>query len=135
MRSRLLRAARFPSVLPYVCSHEALLVAPQFTVGRSFKGVIQIVFNSDGSRVATAGGDGTARLWDAATGQQQLVLRGHQAPVDSVSFSTDGKLVATSSDDESVRLWDAMSGELVRPSPARPSASGKLRSVPMANIC
>ena len=36
------------------------------------------VFSPDGARVVTASRDGTARLWDAATGAETAVLRGHE---------------------------------------------------------
>ena len=39
--------------------------------------VVQIAFAPDGERVATAGFDGTARLWDVATGKQLSRLAGH----------------------------------------------------------
>ena len=49
-----------------------------------------IAYSPDGTRIATAGEDGTARLFDAATGEQQLVLRGHAYLVTGIAFSPDG---------------------------------------------
>jgi len=60
--------------------------------------------------VATASYDNTARLWDAATGSERQVLRGHSNSMYSVAFSPDGKLVATASHDKTARLWDAATG-------------------------
>ena len=37
-------------------------------------GVNNVVFSPDGKYVATASGDNTARVWDAATGKQIFVL-------------------------------------------------------------
>ena len=37
--------------------------------------------------------DGTARLWDAKTGQERTVLRGHASWVFAVKFAPDGQTV------------------------------------------
>ena len=57
-------------------------------------------------RAVTGSTDGTARVWDAATGRQLLVLRGHRAAVSSVAFAAGGTRVATASQDGTVRIWD-----------------------------
>ena len=38
-------------------------------------------FSPDGARIVTASGDKTARIWDAATGKEIAVLRGHESEV------------------------------------------------------
>ena len=68
-------------------------------------------FSPDGARIVTASGDGTARLWDATTGQELAVLRGHEDEVNSASFSPDGARIVTASDDRTTRLWDATTGQ------------------------
>ena len=40
---------------------------------------------------------GTVKLWDAATGQEVLTLKGHTKSVNSLSFSPDGRQIATAS--------------------------------------
>ena len=42
----------------------------------------------------TASGDKTARLWEAASGEELAVLRGHEGAVCSAVFSPDGARVA-----------------------------------------
>jgi WD40 repeat protein len=65
-------------------------------------------------RVVTASFDKTARLWDAGTGTEAAVLKGHTTWVRSAAFSPDGKRVVTASDDSTARLWDATWVTLVR---------------------
>jgi hypothetical protein len=66
-----------------------------------------VAFSPDGSRLATASDDGTARLWDVASGKPLIVLRGHPAPVVAVAFSPDGSRLATAGADGTARLWVA----------------------------
>jgi WD40 repeat protein len=55
--------------------------------------------------------DNSARLWDAATGKEIAVLRGHRNAVNSVAFSPDGTRLATASLDQTARLWDGVTGQ------------------------
>ena len=64
-------------------------------------------FSPDGSRIVTASSDNTARIWDAASGKEIAVLRGHEASVDSAAFSPDGSRIVTASEDNTARIWDA----------------------------
>lgn len=65
-----------------------------------------VAVSPDGKFFATASGDGSAIIWDAATGKQSYVLKGHTAPLWGVAFSPDGKTLLTTSADTTARLWD-----------------------------
>ncbi|HTU92675.1 MAG TPA: protein kinase, partial [Gemmataceae bacterium] len=64
----------------------------------------------DGLTVLTGGADGTARLWDAFTGEVRATLRGHRGNVASVEFSQNGRVAMTVGEDRTMRLWDASNG-------------------------
>ncbi len=73
--------------------------------------VYGVAFSPDGRLLATAGVDGTARLWDPATGKHRRTLTGHPGQVWGVAFSPDGRLLATAGDDGTARLWDPATGK------------------------
>jgi WD40 repeat protein len=68
--------------------------------------VYGVVYSPDGSLLATAGKDGSVRLWDAATGAALGVLSGHGGEVNALAVAPDGAALASTSDDGTLRLWD-----------------------------
>jgi WD40 repeat protein len=66
--------------------------------------------SSDGRTLASASRD-RVTLWDTATQQTRLVLKGHQRLVNSLSFSPDNRTLASASSDGTVRFWDAETGQ------------------------
>jgi WD40 repeat protein len=76
-------------------------------------------FDFEGGRVVTASFDGTARIWDAASGKEIAVLQMYDSAVRSAAFSADGRSVLTVSGDKIGRVWDVtwaarMRGEELR---------------------
>ena len=71
--------------------------------------VNRITVSPDGARLAGAMADRTVRMWDASTGAQLAVLRGHTDLVMDVAFSPDGTQLASASYDKTIRVWQVTS--------------------------
>ena len=70
----------------------------------------------DGTLVVTASSDGTARIWNTATGAEvgKLLQKGN---IISALFSPDGSQIATVSEYNGLRIWDMASrSEIAAPS-------------------
>ena len=93
-----------------------------FMTGDASTKVEAVSFSPDGTRLATGGEDGSARVWDTASGKKLLEIRTdvptyvlHVSAVRSVAFSPDGTWLATSASDPQV--WDTSNGKSCWSSP------------------
>ena len=61
----------------------------------------------DGERLASAGGDGTVKIWNSKTGDVlQTIKNAHTDAALSVAFHPEGKHVASFGADGKVKVWD-----------------------------
>jgi WD40 repeat protein len=75
-----------------------------YTIGKPLVGNLKY-------RLLTTGKDGTARVWDAATGELLFAPLKHGGDVMLARHSYEGELLATAARDGTVRVWDAKSGQ------------------------
>jgi WD40 repeat protein len=78
---------------------------PVATLQGDARALYALAYSAQGDRIAGADHGGTARVWDAVTGRELHVLRGHTNQVKGVEFSRDGRTLYTSSLDGTVRVW------------------------------
>lgn len=75
--------------------------------------VLSVAVSGDGKVVVSGSADGTARIWDATTGQEKLTLTGHTGTVTAVAISADGQRVVTAGNDRTVKVWDVPTGQVL----------------------
>lgn len=72
-------------------------------VGRT---LFRAVLSPDGKHILTGSSDGIARIWDVATQQRIVELKGHTGRVFSAAYSRDGKRVITAGEDGTACVWE-----------------------------
>jgi len=72
-----------------------------------------LAFSPDGRRIVTGDLNGTAKVWDAATGREVFTLKGHTENIVCLAFSPEGRRIVTGSRDKTAKVWDAETGREV----------------------
>jgi WD40 repeat protein len=80
--------------------------AARRTLASGKRPLYDLAVSADGKRLATASGDGVARVFDVEKGELLLELKGHARAVQAIAFRPDGKELATAGADGAIRLWD-----------------------------
>jgi WD40 repeat protein len=76
--------------------------------------VRSVAVSPDGRLVVTGSHDGTALVWDLATGQRLRLLDQHGGTVYSVAVGPAGRLAVTGSHDGTASVWDLATGQRLR---------------------
>ncbi len=74
----------------------------------------KMAFSADGRMLAKSGRLKTIAVWEAATGQQRLLLKGHEESTECIAFAPDSRTLASASWDNTIRLWDLDNGRELR---------------------
>lgn len=97
-------------------------VAPARKLAGHSKKVGQVNWNPSADNIlASASGDFSIKIWDAATGQAPLTLR-HSDVIQSLSWNASGSLLATTSRDKKIRVWDVRAEKPVHECPGHAGA-------------
>ena len=114
LRSEEARLVTIPSYIGNMAP-PLLVDLARYRVIARLEGHIERVFSSRwvaGCQILTAGGDGTARLWDGSTGWLRQTYRGSSRALADATLSPDGLVVAGGADGV-LRFWETASGRLL----------------------
>ena len=75
--------------------------------------ILQASWSPDSTMIATTSNDGTARVWEAESGDELIVLSGHTGAVEFAAWNAVGTRLLTQGKDGTVLVWDPLRGENV----------------------
>ncbi len=87
-----------------------------------------IAFSGDRSKAAFGEADGTVRVLDALTGQENCRWQAHRELIHCCALSGDGQILATRSKDGTLRVWATQTGKRLHqwPAPANPHGQAEI---------
>ena len=92
--------------------------------------VTAVAISPDGTWLASASWDWSARTWEAATGRERALLTRHTGAVRGVAIAPDSTWIATCGYENSVRIWDVPAG---RRRVVRAGHTGEVTAVAIAS--
>jgi eukaryotic-like serine/threonine-protein kinase len=91
--------------------YRRLLDGTQLTLAGHTDAITAVVFSGDRRHLATGSRDGTAKVWELATGRQVRGFAGHSGGVAGLALAPDGRRLATVARDGTVRVLETATGK------------------------
>ena len=88
-----------------------------------------LAFRPDGKLIAAGAFDGTARVFDVASGKEVLALTDFHCNVNAVAFHPDGNRLAVATEDKLVRVYTLKEPKEPAPAKGEPKEKGEAREL------
>ncbi len=103
--------------------------APPRALGAHDSSVTRLGFVGDGTRLLSAGSDGTVRLWASDGDAQAQVLRVHVDEIGAMAIAPDGHFAATGSLDGRLVRWDLRADAIAQGAVLLAGHEGEIRTL------
>ncbi|KIJ11919.1 hypothetical protein PAXINDRAFT_83737 [Paxillus involutus ATCC 200175] len=90
-----------------------LTAKPLVTMSGHEDAVLGIAYLPGRKQVVTCSGDGTIRIWDAESGEQEGTSMEHGGWIEGIAMTRDGKRILACSQENEMRVWDVETHELI----------------------